>query len=40
LRFLLDNDVAVTVSRVLLDAGHECWTATTGISRLCKLILG
>jgi hypothetical protein len=27
LRFLLDNDVAVTVRRVLLDAGHECWTA-------------
>jgi len=27
LRFLLDNDVAVTVRRVLLDAGHQCWTA-------------
>jgi predicted nuclease of predicted toxin-antitoxin system len=27
LRFLLDNDVAVTVRRVLLDSGHECWTA-------------
>ena len=27
MRFLLDNDVAVTVRRVLLDAGHECWTA-------------
>jgi len=27
LRFLLDNDVAVTVRRVLPDAGHECWTA-------------
>jgi len=27
LRFVLDNDVAVTVRRVLLDAGHECWTA-------------
>jgi predicted nuclease of predicted toxin-antitoxin system len=27
LRFLLDNDVAVTVRRILLDAGHECWTA-------------
>jgi predicted nuclease of predicted toxin-antitoxin system len=27
LRFLLDNDVAVTVRRVLLAAGHECWTA-------------
>ena len=27
LRFLLDNDVAVTVRTVLLDAGHECWTA-------------
>jgi predicted nuclease of predicted toxin-antitoxin system len=26
LRFLLDNDVAATVRRVLLDAGHECWT--------------
>jgi predicted nuclease of predicted toxin-antitoxin system len=26
-RFLLDNDVAVTVRRVLADAGHECWTA-------------
>jgi predicted nuclease of predicted toxin-antitoxin system len=26
-RFVLDNDVAVTVRRVLLDAGHECWTA-------------
>jgi predicted nuclease of predicted toxin-antitoxin system len=26
-RFLLDNDVPVTVRRVLLDAGHECWTA-------------
>ena len=24
---LLDNGVAVTVRRVLLDAGHECWTA-------------
>jgi hypothetical protein len=27
LRFLLDNDVAVAVRRVLIDAGHECWTA-------------
>lgn len=27
MRFLLDNDVAVIVRRVLLDAGHECWTA-------------
>lgn len=27
MRFVLDNDVAVTVRRVLLDAGHECWTA-------------
>jgi len=27
LRFVLDNDVAVTVRRVLFDAGHECWTA-------------
>jgi predicted nuclease of predicted toxin-antitoxin system len=26
-RFVLDNDVAVTVRRILLDAGHECWTA-------------
>lgn len=27
MRFLLDNDVAVTVRRVLLAADHECWTA-------------
>jgi len=27
LRFLLNNDVAATVRRVLFDAGHECWTA-------------
>lgn len=27
MRFLLDNDVAVAVRRVLLDVGHECWTA-------------
>lgn len=27
MRFLLDNDVAVTVRRVLLDADQECWTA-------------
>jgi len=27
LRFLLDNDDAVTVRRVLRDASHECWTA-------------
>ena len=27
MRFLLDNDIAVTVRRVLLNAGHECWTA-------------
>jgi predicted nuclease of predicted toxin-antitoxin system len=27
LRFILDNDVAVTVRAVLLDARHECWTA-------------
>ena len=27
MRFVLDNDVAVTVRRTLLDAGHDCWTA-------------
>lgn len=27
MRFVLDNDVAATVRRVLLHAGHECWTA-------------
>jgi hypothetical protein len=26
-RFLLDNDVAVTVRGLLVRAGHECWTA-------------